>query len=362
MPKKLTQKEFINKAKQIHGNKYDYSLVDYKNNKTKVKIICPEHGIFEQSPKSHINKMCGCSICSGIKKLTQKEFIEKAKQIHGNKYNYNLVKYKNNKTKVKIICPKHGMFEQTPNKHLSWQGCIICSGSIKLTFKEFINKAKQIHGNKYDYSLVDYKNNKTKIKIICPKHGIFEQIPNAHLNGQGCIICSGRFNYTTKEFIEKAKVVHGDKYDYSLVDYKNNYTKVKIICPKHGIFEQSFKQHISLKHGCPICNESKGERVVAKYLNSKNIQYIREHRFNDCVNKQPLPFDFYLPNKNILIEFDGKQHYEPVKFFGGEKGLKYRQQNDTIKTEYCMSNNIKLIRINYIKDVINILDNELNGV
>jgi len=197
--RKLTTQQFIEKAISIHGDKYDYSLVDYKNARTKVKIICPIHGVFEQTPNDHLSR-CGCNKCAIIKnsdkiRSTTQQFIEKAISIHGDKYDYSLVDYKNNKTKVKIICPEHGIFEQTPNSHLLGKGCNKC-GIVKghdkqrSTTEEFIKKAISVHGDTYDYSLVDYKHTHTKVKIICPEHGVFEQEPNAHLSGQGCRKCA----------------------------------------------------------------------------------------------------------------------------------------------------------------------------
>jgi len=185
----MTKEDFITNAVKIHGNKYDYSLVNYKNNHTKVEIICPIHGVFKQDYKSHIGKKYGCSKCSGIAKKTTEEFIIDAIKIHGNKYDYSLVEYKNNRKKVKIICPIHGVFEQKPNGHLNGKGCILCSGLKRKTTEEFIIDAIKIHGNKYDYSLVEYKNNRKKVKIICPIHGVFEQKPDAHLRSSNCNSC-----------------------------------------------------------------------------------------------------------------------------------------------------------------------------
>ena len=347
--KKLTTEEFIKKAKAVHGNKYDYSLVDYKDNKTKVKIICPEHGIFWQLTSNHLRGR-GCSKCNVNKhKLITGEFIKKASKIHNNRYDYSLVDYINNSTKIKIICPEHGIFEQTPNNHYT-HGCFKCSTTYKLTTKEFIKKAKLKHNNKYNYSLIDYEDSKTKVKIICPEHGIFEQQPYAHLNGQGCKICSGKYKYSNSEFIKKVKLKHNNKYDYSLTNYINNKTKIKIICPKHGLFEQNPKSHLQGK-GCFKCNESKGEKAVAKYLDNKNIQYVRQYKFNDCKNIKPLPFDFYLSEINILVEYDGEQHFVIKEIWDGKKGLKYRQQNDAIKNKYCKDNNIQLVRIKYNENI-----------
>ena len=252
--KQINKEEFIKRAKEIHGNKYDYSKVNYVNNNTKVSIICPKHGEFWQTPSCHLSR-CGCPICGGRKKLTKEEFIERAKEIHGNKYNYSKVNYVNNNTKVSIICPKHGEFWQNPHSHLSGSGCPICGGRKKLTKEEFIERAKEIHGNKYDYSKVEYKNTNNKICIVCPKHGEFTKTVMNHLLGQGCPICSKeKSTLTTKEFIERAKEIHGNKYNYSKVNYIKSKEKVCIICPKHGEFWQTPSLHVSQKCGCPKCS------------------------------------------------------------------------------------------------------------
>ena len=214
MSKKLTTDEFIKKAKKVHGNKYDYSLVEYINSGIKVKIICPKHGVFEQNSHSHLQNH-GCPYCSESKKLTREEFIEKSKKVHGDKYDYSLVEYKTNHNKVKIICPNHGEFNQSPNSHLNKSGCPECSGNINLSTEKFIDKSRKIHGNKYDYSLVEYKNNHNKVKIICYIHGIFEQNPHNHCKGGNCPKCVGNTLFTKEIFIEKSNNVHGDKYNYS---------------------------------------------------------------------------------------------------------------------------------------------------
>ena len=284
-------------------------------------------------------------------KLTINEFIEKANNVHNNKYDYSLVDYKTNKTKVIIICPIHGEFEQTPNNHLHGYSCIECSGKFKISTDEFIKKANIIHNNKYDYYKTEYINSYTKLKIICPIHGEFEQMPYSHLKTKGCIKCSGYFsNYNI--FINKANDIHNKKYNYSLVDYKTNKTKVIIICPIHGEFKQTPHNHLH-GTGCPKCNSSKGEIKIEKFLIKNNINYITQKTFNDCIGKKrKLPFDFYLPEKNLIIEFDGKQHYKQVNFFGcsdkdAKKSYLNLKETDKIKNEYCKKNNIKLIRISF---------------
>ena len=343
--------KFKLKASEIHYNKYNYNESFYYGCNKKIKILCPDHGIFEQTPHHHITRKQGCPKCRYINiSISQRydinEFIDKAKRVHGDKYDYSLVQYVNRKTKVKIICSEHGIFEQVPDNHLNGQTCGKCCGLNK-TNNEIINEVKKVHGDKYDYSLVQYVDRKTKIKIICPKHGIFEQLSYAHSFGQGCPKCHG-LNKTNDDFIKDAILVHGDKYDYSLVNYIKSKSKIKIICPKHGIFEQIPNMHLR-NNGCPVCRESKGEKEIRILLISKSIKFIRQFTFKDCKNTLTLPFDFYLPEHNICIEYDGIQHFKPVNTFGGNKGFEKIKINDNIKTNYCFDNEIKLIRIPYNK-------------
>ena len=415
----MTQKEFIQKSKTIHNNKYDYSLVEYISTNIKVKIICPIHSVFEQIPKSHL-KGHGCSKCANNNKSTTEDFIKKSNKIHNSKYDYSLVDYKDAVTKVKIICKEHGVFEQSPNTHLMNHGCSMCYGNDKKTTEKFINESNEIHNNKYDYSLTEYISNKKKIKIICPIHGEFNQSPIKHLKGQGCPKCgqllrNNELSLSTEEFIEKSKKVHGDRYDYSLVKYININTKVKIMCPIHGEFEHTpasnlggggckkcaditigikllsnteyFIKKSNIVHnnlytydktiyknaitkviiscpihgdfeqipnshllgcGCSDCQKSKGELKIKKYLEDNNFIYKEQYRFDDCKNLLPLPFDFYLPQQNICIEYDGEQHFRKFRFELNDDGLIVRQKRDKVKTNFCKKNQIKLLRIKYI--------------
>ena len=164
------------------------------------------------------------------------DFIKRARKIHGNKYDYSKVEYKNSITKVCIICPEHGEFWQRPANHLCGQGCPHCAGVSRKDTKQFIEDARKVHGDKYDYSKVEYEGNKQNVCIICHKkdkngkeHGEFFQQALTHLRGFGCPKCSNNYRKNTEEFIEEAKKVHGNKYDYSKVKYKNNKTKICII-------------------------------------------------------------------------------------------------------------------------------------
>ena len=296
--------------------------------------------------------------------LTTEEFIEKANVRHGiGKYNYLKVKYVDAHTKIIIICPKHGKFLQTPHAHLSGHGCPKCtdeklSNLHKLTLKEFIELANKTHGlGKYNYSKVKYINAKENVIIICPQHGEFSQRASHHLNGHGCPACSGNKKLTTEKFIEKANKKQGiGTYDYSEVNYINAKTEVTIICLKHGRFFQRPSNHLS-GDGCPICDESKGEIKIRLFLIENNIQYEAEKRFDDCRYKNPLPFDFYTPQYNLCIEFDGKGHFKKINWDGKmtdeemEENLKSNQLRDQIKNNYCKEKGINLLRIKYDENV-----------
>ena len=283
-----------------------------------------------------------------MKKKTTLEFIEDAKKVHGDKYDYSKVEYINNAKRVRIICPIHGEFWQTPKQHLMGHGCSkCCKTGIKSNTEEFIKKAKKIHGDKYDYSKVEYVNNHTKVCIICPIHGEFWQTPNSHLNGNGCFDCSyiergNKRSSSTEEFIEKARKIHGDKYDYSKVEYVNAWTKVCIICPKHGEFWQTPHQHLS-GYGCSKCKQSKLEKEIKKLFDDNNIEYIEQCGKSTFPWLNRLKLDFYLPKFNIAIECQGKQHFKTVEHFGGENEFKVISTRDKKKRELCLNNGIKLL-------------------
>ena len=252
-----------------------------------------------------------------MRKMTKEQFIIKAIAKHGDRFNYSKVVYVNNCTNVIIICPDHGEYDQTPDNHLQGKGCPKCkveklSKDRLFTIQEFIQKARTIHGDKFDYSKVNYLGMFTKICIICPTHGEFWKSPRHHLTQEGCPKCSNKFRPTTIDWIQKAKSLHGDKYDYSKVIYINNYTKVIIICPIHGEFEQIAYIHLS-GHGCPKCNASKGELALEEIFKKYNIQYEPQYNIPEIVANYEI--DFYLPEYRLLIEFHGKQHYEYIPFF-----------------------------------------------
>jgi hypothetical protein len=253
----LTTEEFIEKSKLVHDDRYDYSKVDYKNNNTKVIIICQEHGEFQQTPKLHL-KGAGCGKCAGTAKITESEFLDKCRDKFGDLYDYSKMNYKTFNSIITIVCKIHSDISIIPKSHLKGNGCSKCTHVLngnkrKTPLDDFIKKCREKHGDSYDYSIVDYINNRTNIKIICKEHGEFQQTPERHLKCNGCPKCTGYYTLTTEEFIEKSKLVHGDLYDYSHVDYKNSNKEVSIVCKKHGEFLQKPVYHYWNKAGCPKC-------------------------------------------------------------------------------------------------------------
>lgn len=250
--------------------------------------------------------------------MTKEQFIEKAIKKHGDKYDYSLVEYVNNKTPIKIKCNKcGGIFEQLPKNHLSGNGCSICNPPHKkIQHDEFVLRLAKTHPNLEVLS--EYKSKDEKIKVRCKIHDyIYETTPHRLTSGANCLMCYNERRGTSLLFDindvkQKIFEIHGDKYKYPYFDteYKNMKSKITIICPKHGIFYQTCIHHINRKQGCPICNESHNEQLITKILNENNIKFEREKKF-DWLNNQRL--DFYLPDYNIAIECQGEFHFQPIK-------------------------------------------------
>lgn len=405
---------FIKKAKNIHGEKYDYSKVVYKNAHSKIILICKEHGEFEQKPHNHLTGY-GCIKCVDrtLRKSCKEDFIKKAIQVHGDKYDYSKFIYINCKTKGVIICNEHGEFEQNANNHLQGKKCSKCSGCYKPTTEEFIEKVLKIHGDIYDYSKVKYIDNRTNIIIICRKHGEFEQSAGGHIQGHGCNKCidrGGTQRYDTNCFINKAIEIHGDEYNYSKVEYINSLTKVIIICNEHGEFEQQPSSHLqgrkcskcsgfykpttqefiekSIKiHGdiydyskveyidCKqkiiiICNKhgefeqtpdghiqghsctfciNKTEYKLYETLKQSYPSIITQFKQEWCKRKSYLPFDFCIIELKIIIELDGPQHFQQVSNWSSPEE---QFENDIYKQNCANENGYSIIRL-LQEDVIN---------
>ena len=305
-----------------------------------------------------------------MKKLTKEEWIGKARAVHGDKYDYSKVDYKRSRDKVCIICPTHGEFWQIANSHLQGEGCPKCgkesmANKRRKSLEQFIEDARKVHGDKYDYSKVQYIDNRTKVCIVCPIHGEFQQTPAHHLRGEGCPKCFGTCRKTTEEFIQEAQKIHGNKYIYSKTIYgKNNTDPIEIICPIHGSFWQTPVHHINSKCGCPKCNRSHGEAFLANYFDTNNIEYKENYIVKVPVEIRPsgiIKIDFYLPKYNTFIEYNGIQHYIMQKGFGGQIKFNKQLTRDAFLRNYCKENNVNLIEIPYTeKNIKDFLENKLN--
>lgn len=428
----INTKIFIEKARKVHGDKYDYSKVgDITSSKDIVTIICPKHGEFPQEVNSHLQGR-GCAKCSG-KKFCLEDYIEKANKVWNNKYDYSKFKWKGIYEPVCIICPEHGEFWQLPNNHLKGEcGCLECRGKSK-DFKqldsldELIKRSKEKYGNKFDFSKSVWKGSREPIDIICPEHGKFSTLPRQFLlNKYGCPKCRSNLKYTTEsyieeckkthpnlnydysrtvytystdpvtiiclkhgefyplasqfisegtqcpecvkesyrlgkeEFIKRAREVHGDYYNYDKVNYINNNTLVTITCPIHGDFEQFPTNHLK-GCGCKKCaleklTPSKGEEIIINFLESHNIKYKFQYEITTKTiarNSNIILIDFVVKiNGHIyFIEYNGKQHYEYISFFhkGGIIDFEKQQRRDNLLRQLCEvhKDKITLIEIKY---------------
>ena len=299
---------------------------------------------------------------------TTEEFIKKARAIHGEKYDYSKTNYIGARIKVCITCPIHGDFLQRPNGHLTGYGCCECgyeSTRKKISGKgeTFIEKANAVYGGIYDYSLVEYTNNKTPVKIICKKHGIFLKSPDAHLNGQGCTRCSldkknTEKRLTNEEYISRAIKIHGNKYDYRKTNYAGYYKPVTIICKEHGEFTQLAYDHLHGK-GCKKCKMSHLENKINQLLLLNGINFKYNYIPDFLKNgKSHRSLDFFISEIGVAIECQGKQHFSDSPFY--KKTYAEAYERDLKKYEDCKKNGVRIL---YFSDISpkNYFDNVFNN-
>lgn len=328
---KKSNEYILNELNIIHSNKYKYHNLDFNSIKKadKIQIICNEHGVFKQSYKHHYNGS-GCPKCANVFKKDSKLFIEELKKMD-NTLNYGQVEYINNKTNINIICPKHGAFMITPNQIINQvregrQICVECY-SYNKRFDAFLEKANNKYNNKYLY--YDFVDNKKKMRIVDKETGFeYNQVPNNHIN------CDYFYNKSDiDKFIKKSKEVHGDKYDYSKVEYINHKCKIKLICDKFHEFEQIVDNHLR-GAGCPKCNrfDIKENSLYEFIKENYDGQIITSNR-NILDGKE---LDIYLPELNLAFEFNGLYWHNELF-----KDKKYHLD----KTNNCLKKNIKLIHI-----------------
>ena len=324
--------------------KYIYKQTRYINARTKITIICPIHGQFQQRASAHLAGQ-GCPRCAlkSIKRHnnnhTIENFIKTARKKHSHKYDYSKTTYKKQKDKITIICPIHGQFQQRASAHLAGQGCPQCGKTPTLTTTQFITKSKIIHKETYDYTETEYINTHTPVIIICKIHGKFKQTPISHLSGHGCQKCGLEKDRltplsNTTEFVAKANAKHKNQYEYDETDYRHSKEKVIIICKEHGKFTQKPNYHLC-GNGCPKCAGTKLQQEV--------YEFIKQHtrtEFNSRTIIPPLELDIYLPDFKIGIEVNGLYWHSY-----SEPETPQQKRRHLQKLEACQNKGIILIQI-----------------
>lgn len=348
MARLKTRKEFEEGFYRVHGDKYSLEKADYVNDSTKVCIVCPIHGEFSATP-NNLLKGKGCPKCNHRSTAyTTEEWIE----IMHEKYplnDYSITDYVNNTTKIKFICPIHGVQEQQPKLHAK-HGCELCRKEENRkrqtkTNEEFLKQAKALHNDKYLY-LRPYVNAKTPIKVQCKDCGsIFEITPHSHLNKKrGCHVCKGGTKMSNEEFVRRVKDKHGDEFEI-LDNYVNILTPLRVRCNRCGTIDERPPRTLLDNCRCKTCSYSSLERLVADSLDKEGIDYVFQYRNTELLDK--LTIDFYLPQYKIAIECQGVQHYESVKHFGGIKKLEQNIERDKRKFRICQENGIEMLYLTY---------------
>lgn len=344
----LKQEEVIKNMSKRHNNKYDYSKVVYKHAKAPITIICPKHGEFVTTYGAHMRKTAiitgGCRKCvnelTGARFLMPKDKLKaKIEEIHkGKGYIVDYDSYTKASGHIWVECPKHGKWYANIGHFLHGHGCPKCgieqrTRTQSYTKEVFVQKAREKHGDKYDYSKAVYLGSETPVEIICPLHGSFWQRPHNHITkkAQGCPECWKTDHPSLQpkrieQFIKEAREIHGDKYDYSKVDYVNNKVPVIVICPEHGEFKVKPNNHLTTKSGCPVCSSSRPEKIIYNFLTEHKIKFIHQYKLEYFEYR----WDFYIPDLNLVIEYNGKQHAEDIKIFSNFEAL---QAIDHVKKE-----------------------------
>lgn len=350
--RKLTKEEWVERAILKHGDKFDYSMVNFKGVDTLVKIICKDHGLFEITPYNHTHSKYGCEKCAGTYKMTTEEM----KSFYISKGYLPLFETYSNNTENLLAMTQDGYFTFSAYAELkAGKTPEIISPHNPYTLK---NISTWLKINNKIYTLISdtYIDNTTLLKWNCPLHGEFDLCWNHmqyYIGCQGCADVSQRSKRASKieDVIEQIRIEHNDNIIVINHDnYEHSHSNITCECRICGCIWNPSANNIKRGNsGCPGCDESKGELAIKEVLINKEISFIRESRFDDCRHKRTLPFDFYLPDYNCCIEYDGEQHFRPIEWFGGEEKFVEMEHRDSIKNKYCKENGIKLIRIPYFQ-------------
>lgn len=344
---------FIRLATEKYGDEFDYSYIPgLLKKRSPETIICRRHGKLRVSPREHLRSKYGCPRCRCEKVRVPVDrrisgMIDKAKDKFNNKFDYSKVDSVSKfSDQVTIVCPKHGSFRTTIKSHLhSLYGCAMCGNEHavenKTKYRDLVSiipHVRAIHGDRYEYLAYDIQ---TKIIRFSCKHGINEQELRTHLSGRGCKACGyDRMRMSSQDFLRRAKLVHPEGYEYNLDEFATVNDKITIRHSCGHQYRGRVSNHLS-GQGCIRCKSSVGENKVAEWLTDKRIRVV--HQFK--IEGYRYRYDFYLPDLNILIEYDGEQHYRPIDYFGGQVGFQRNQTNDQIKNELAKAYGYSLIRI-----------------
>ena len=310
MAGKWTQERFLERAHEVWGDRWDYSGTTYINSKQKIELKCRAHGVFKQSPYEHLEKRVACKGCFGISYSTD-SFVGKAEDVWGGRWDYTQTLYKDSKSTVTILCKSHGPFRQTPNHHL--RGVVGCKGCDprRISPEDFLQRSREVWGDRWDYSKVEFVRVLDNVTIICPLHGDFKQTPKSHMNeGLECPGCSKR---THDGFLRRASAVWGDRWDYSSTQYVGANSNISIQCRAHGVFTQRAEKHLRGNVGCRSCQINKtspAEYEVRDFI--KLLGHTVEEGRRDLLGTTH-EIDIYLPENKIAFEFNGV-YYHSEKF------------------------------------------------
>ncbi|MGF6409575.1 Zn finger protein HypA/HybF involved in hydrogenase expression [Paraburkholderia sp. MM5482-R2] len=376
---RLHPDDFERRARAAHGDRYDLSAAAYKTQYDKVVIGCAEHGNFWILPYN-LWSGSGCPACARREKgiahrVTPDTYMRRIAEVHGERYDHSLVLYQRMRAPVTVVCRNHGPFTPSAANYLAGRGCPKCGGEsaanvrtpkLVLSDEEVLSRFRETHGDRYDYSTMKYEHSNRRVKIVCKKHGAFLQSPRNHWCGKGCSDCGREAQLasaaqrvlTTAEIVRRFQLLHGCRYDYSRTDYQRYTQPVEIKCRKHGVFRQTPQAHLEAK-GCPQCSQSSGEVRVAAWLRSRNIDFEVEFPVRiPAADGQTRwgRFDFYLPGLGMFVEIDGPHHFAPVRYAGmsEEDARRVHEatlRRDEIKDGWAARCGFAVIRIRWDSDI-----------
>jgi len=363
MAKKLSKEIFVQRAKEIHGDKYDYSEFEYVHSIDKSKIKCNTCGhVFYQSANAHLGGH-GCPKCwtkklkGRVNRVTYDMFVERSREKHGDKYEYTPEGYENGMSMTKVYCKKHKKwFKVRANQHMLGKGCPDCMGEenrkrIPNSLGTFIKIARMRYGDKYDYSKAVYVDNKTPLEIICKEHGSFWQRPDSHLKGYECPFCGK--DAASVEYIKKAIEVHGFRYDYARTTYKGDNVKSPVICNTCGYaFWIKPSQHL-IGEGCLRCHSYGLLKNMQFSAKRSGLAYEEQKSFDFLGDGPNDKVDYYFPEINTVVECQGDLHFQGEKNVTDNLGLDRIVESDKRKYQLLREHGIDVI---YYCDEKNHLD------